>query len=266
MITRLRPLLAPAIFTLLLGGILVGLGLWQLRRLAWKDAIVATIEARTKAPPQALPPRSAWPDLKPADYEYRRVTLTGTFANDEEIPVFRGAAGGAGYLILTPLHLRDGGTVVVDRGWVPSERKDRASHAAGDPDGVVTLVGLMREPEARNAFTPADDPGRNMYFTRDPVEIARHLGLKDAAPFTVDADAAPNPGGWPRGGATVLDIPNNHLSYAMTWFGLAFGLFGVFVTIAWKRLARDDRADPARERTHELRGPSAPGATRADSC
>jgi surfeit locus 1 family protein len=259
MIARLRPLLAPAIATILLGGVCVSLGIWQLRRLAWKEGIIATIAARTTAPPQRLPPRSAWAALKPADYEYRRVTFTGTFDHDEETPVFRGGAGGAGYLILTPLRLDTGGTVLVDRGWVPSERKAKAAHAAGNPTGQVTVTGLMREPEDRNAFTPPDDPAQNTFFTRDPAEIAQHLGLADAAPFTVDADATPNPGGWPRGGATQVDIPNNHFSYAMTWFGLALGLFGVFIVLVWKRLSRGD-ADAG-----SMHAASASAAKRADS-
>ena len=253
MIARLRPLVAPALLTLLASGMFVGLGIWQLRRLAWKETIISTIEARTKVAPVPLPRPSTWPTLNPTDYEYRRVILTGTFANDEETPVFRGGPEGAGYLVLTPLRLSDGGVVLVNRGWVPSERKNKSSHLAGDPDGAVTIVGLMRGPEPRNAFTPADDPETRTYFTRDPNEIARHLGLRDAAPFTVDADAAPNPGGWPRGGATVLDIPNNHFSYAMTWFGLALGLLGVFIGLAWKSLSRRAGEELGRDITPEAR-------------
>ena len=104
----------------------------------------------------------------------------------------------------------------------------------------------MRQPEPRNIFTPADDPAKDQFFTRDPQLIAAHLGLADAAPFTVDADATPNPGGWPRGGATELAIPNNHFSYALTWFGLALGLFGVFLSYAWRRLSEDGVGDGRR--------------------
>ena len=102
--------------------------------------------------------------------------------------------------------------------------------------GTVTVTGLMREPEARNIFTPADDAAHNMWFTRDPAAIARVEGLDRAAPFTVDADVSAVPGGLPQGGETVLDIPNNHLSYALTWFGLALGLAGVFAVFAARRL------------------------------
>ena len=239
---RLRPLIAPAIATVLMGAFLIGLGIWQLHRLAWKDGLIAEIEARTTAPPQPLPPAPQWPGLKPSDYEYRHVTAQGTFDNDKETLVFRPTEDGPGYLVMTPLALVGGGTVIVDRGWVPDRLKARTTRAAGDPTGAVTVTGLMRGPEPRNLFTPADDPKTGQFFTRDPVTIAARDGI-EAAPFTIDADATPNPGGWPRGGTTVLEIPNNHFAYAMTWFGLALGLFGVFGSFAWKRLNRDTGAD-----------------------
>jgi surfeit locus 1 family protein len=93
----------------------------------------------------------------------------------------------------------------------------------------------MRRPETRNAFTPADEPDKNLWFTRDPAALAAHWSLSDAAPFSIDADAAPNPGGWPKGGATVMTIPNNHLSYALTWFALAATLAAVTAVFVVKR-------------------------------
>lgn len=233
---RLRPLLVPAIFVLGVGSILVGLGVWQLHRLAWKDAIVARIEARTRAAPQPLPPPARWDELKPQDYEYRRVEQHGQFDNAKEAYILRASADGPVYHVITPLKLDGGGTVLVDRGSVPAERRDPATRQAGQPKGEVTVTGLMRPPEDRNAFTPPDVPQKNEFYTRDPTEIAAHFGLVDAAPFVVDADATPNPGGWPKGGDTIVDVPNNHFSYALTWFGLALGLLTVFVSFAWKRL------------------------------
>ena len=239
---RLRPLILPAIWTLLVGAILVALGVWQLERLAWKEGILARIEARTKAAPIPLPAPKTWASLDPREYEYRRVTLRGTFDNARETPVFRSSETGPGYLILTPLHLVDGGTVLINRGFVPEKLKNVATRPEGLWDGTTTITGLMRGPESRNAFTPADDAVKDIFFTRDPVLIAAHDGLRDAAPFTVDADSSPNAGGWPRGGATETAIPNNHFSYALTWFGLALGLLGVFVAYAWKRLSQDGSA------------------------
>ena len=242
--SRLRPLVAPAIATLVAGALLVGLGVWQLHRLAWKEGIIGEMEARVHAPPQPLPPPANWAAMKPADYEYRRVILRGTFDNAKETLVFRPSEDGPGYLVMTPLALASGGTVIVERGWVPDRLKDQPARAAGDPSGAVEVTGLMRAPEARNLFTPADDPATGQFFTRDPGTIAAHDRIT-AAPFTIDADATPNPGGWPRGGATVLDIPNNHFSYAMTWFGIALTLFGVFGSFAWKRL-KEGASDESR--------------------
>ena len=245
MIGRLRPLVLPAIWTLLVGAILVALGVWQLQRLAWKEAILARIDARTRAAPIPLPPPRTWAALDPKDYEYRRVTLHGTFDNSRETPIFRSSETGPGYLVMTPLHLAGGGTVLVNRGFVPDKLKAPDSRLQGQWDGDATVTGLMRGPESRNAFTPTDDAAKDIFFTRDPVLIAAHDNLRDAAPFTVDADATPNAGGWPRGGATETAIPNNHFSYALTWFGLALGLFGVFVAYAWTRLSGDGTAQDA---------------------
>lgn len=238
---RLRPLLVPAIFTLLAGAFLVGLGFWQLERMAWKDGIVARIEARTKAAPQPLPPRATWDELKPDAYEYRRVTLAGRFDNAAEVYILRASSDGPVYHVLTPLTVEGGGTVLIDRGVVPAERRDPATRQQGQPGGPVTVTGLMRPPESRNAFTPPDVPAKRQFYTRDPAEIATLFQLEDNAPFVVDADATPNPGGWPKGGDTIVAIPNNHFSYALTWFGLALGLFTVFVSYAWKRLSEPSR-------------------------
>lgn len=224
--------------------LLVGLGLWQLERLQWKTQLLATIQARTVAPPQALPPEASWPSLRVDDYAYRHVTLTGTFDHTEESHVFRplshedarGAFSGVGDLVLTPLVLDSGAIVIVNRGFVPQDRVDPATRAEGQVAGPVTISGLMREPEPRNLFTPADDPKSGTWFTRDPAAIAAFRHLDRVAPFTIDADAGLAPGGLPQGGETVLAIPNNHLSYALTWFGLALGLCGVFAAFAARRL------------------------------
>lgn len=237
-----RGLLGAGLATLLAFALLCSLGLWQLHRLAWKQELLAAIATRTTAPPVPLPPASEWARLRPEDYAYRHVTLTGTFLNGDEALVFRplpearGPYHGVGYLVLTPLRLASGGIVIVNRGFVPPDRRDPATRAQGQIEGEVTLTGLMREPESRNLFTPADDPARNQWFTRDPAAIAAFHHLEDVAPFTVDEDAGSMPGGLPQGGETVLVIPNNHLSYALTWFGLAAALLGVFAAYAWGRM------------------------------
>jgi len=235
--SRLRRVMVPALLTLAMGAFLIGLGVWQLQRLAWKTAILAEIEERVDAMPQPVPPQAAWPGLKPDDYEYRHVVVDGIFDHAKEALVFRGTAAGPGYFVLTPLQLLSGGIVIVNRGFVPTGNAPAATRAAGQIPGIVHVTGLMRQPEPRNFFTPSDNPAKGEYFTRDPGLIAAHFALAGAAPFTIDADATPVPGGLPVGGTTELAIPNNHFSYALTWFGLAIGLFGVFGVFAWRKVS-----------------------------
>ena len=243
MIGRPRPLvralLAPALGTLIVGAILIGLGLWQLHRLAWKEALLARIEARSKAAPAGLPPMSQWASLKAEDYEYRHVVAAGTFDNSAETLILRASQDGPGYHVMTPLRLDGGGAILVDRGFVPAALKDPKTRTAGAITGKVRVTGLLRAPEPRNFFTPPDDPARNEFFTRDPLKIAARDGLAEAAPFSIDADPTMASPGWPKPTAGELAIPNNHLSYALTWFGLALGLFGVFAFYAWARMTSD---------------------------
>jgi surfeit locus 1 family protein len=244
--TRIRGLIAPAAATVLCGALLVGLGVWQLHRLAWKEALIAAVETRAHAAPVDAPPESQWSQLDPADYEYRRVRLTGVFDGSRKVLVFRalseprGRYGGPGYLVMTPLKLADGGTVLIDRGFVPEERKAAANDGLGDRE--ATVVGLMRASEPRNLFTPSDNPASGQWFTRDVAAIARAEGLTRVAPFFIDADAGPDPAALPEGGETIVAFPNNHLSYALTWFGMAAALVGVFGAYAASRLREGEKA------------------------
>ncbi len=246
---RWRSLLWPGIAALVSLAILLALGTWQLQRLAWKNDLTARIEARAYGEPSALPPQSAWGRFSPEEDAYRRVRLTGTFLHDRETAV-RGLMSASrgqpvqGFYILTPLRLADGGEVIVNRGFVPTELRDPATRAAGQIPGEVTITGLMRGPEERTAFVPQNDPTREEWFTRDVGAIAAARGLQRAAPFIVDADGAAVPGGWPRGGQTILRLTNNHLQYAMTWFGIAATLVGVFAAFAWRRLRSEEDGAP----------------------
>ena len=231
---------ASVVFASAIGvAILVALGAWQVARLQWKNAIVAQIEARRTAPVTSLPPAPQWPSLKPDDYEYRHVALTGAFEPDKTVLVYRGGTpnapgAGPGYLVLTPLRLPTDDVVIVNRGFVPLADASAARGTA--PTGTVSVSGLMRSPETRNAFTPADDTAKGVWYTRDPASIAATSNLQRVAPFTIDVDADPKAQGWPRAGTTVIDIPNNHLSYALTWWGLALAL--IAVTVAFLRKSK----------------------------
>jgi len=236
-----RSLIAPAVATLIGCGALIGLGVWQLQRLAWKEALITQMAARLAAPPVDAPAASQWAMLKPEDYEYRRVRLSGVFDYAHQALVFRalgsprGRFGGPGYLVMTPLRLADGQSVLVNRGFVPEAMK---SAAASGPAGVTEITGLLRSTEPRTLFTPGDDPARGQWFTRDVEAIAAALAVGPHAPFSVDEDAATDPAALPEGGETVISFPNNHLSYAITWFGMALALAGVFTAYAVTALRR----------------------------
>jgi surfeit locus 1 family protein len=160
------------------------------------------------------------------------VTVAGTFRHDLEVHVYaaladpNGPIGGQGFFVLTPLETEAGWTVIVNRGFVPEARKEAAIRAEGQIEGRVEVAGLLRPPQGRNAFTPADDPDDNIWFTRDPAAIGEELGLSsNLAPYYIDAFLDPDlPGGLPQGGETELVFSNNHLQYAITWYGLALAL------------------------------------------
>jgi surfeit locus 1 family protein len=240
---RARSLVVLGLLSLVALAILISLGIWQLHRLAWKEALIAEVSARANAPPAPPPDEADWPGLKPEDYEYRHVRLTGTYDPAQQALVFRalekprGRYGGQGFVVMTPLRLANGASVIVNRGFTPTERKAAAQAA---PAGETEVVGLMRASEPRNAFTPADNPASGEWYTRDPAAIAAALGVARAAPFTIDADSAADPNALPEGGETVLAFANNHFEYALTWFGMAIALVGVFAAYAISVLRKPD--------------------------
>lgn len=212
-------LLLPALC--ILGVLLFGsLGIWQLERLAWKRDLIARVEARLAAPPAPLPPRENWAALAHRDIEYRRVRLSGVFRHNDETLVEALTERGPGYWVMTPLVTSEG-PVLVNRGFVPPDRKEPKTREAGLPRGQVAVTGLLRLSEPGGRFLRANDPARGRWFSRDVAAIAESRRLGPAAPFFIDADATANPGGWPLGGLTVLRFRNHHLIYALTWFALA---------------------------------------------
>jgi surfeit locus 1 family protein len=229
-----RPLFVLTLSMLAMCAFLIGLGIWQLERLQWKEGLIREVSERAIAAPVAPPSEAQWPNLRQDDLEYRHWRVAGTFDNSKEIRAFtnlpdaKGSARGVGYWILTPLIRDDGSTILINRGFVPESYKDRATRLAGLMVGPVVLSGLARWTEDRNFFTPADNPITGEWFTRDIQAIAKAENLTRVAPFFIDADASA-PGGLPQGDETILSFPNNHLQYALTWFGLAIGLVGVYI-------------------------------------
>jgi surfeit locus 1 family protein len=244
-------LFLPAFATLVGIAILVALGLWQVERLTWKTALIERVAARLSGPPSAAPGPAEWANLDIAAREYEPVAATGTFDHTREVHVVatltqpKGPAGGIGYLVMTPLVTEDGWTVYVNRGFLPRERLSPETRQAGLVDGETTVTGLLRAPRRRAWFMPSDDATANEWLSRDPLLYAEAHGLPAGrvAPYIVDADFDPAlPGGLPQGGETVVDFPNNHLGYALTWFGLAAALAAVFAAFVVARVRGQSEA------------------------
>ncbi len=238
-----RSLFALAVFIALLG-----LGFWQLERKAWKEGLVDMLTARLAAFPTDIPPRERWDKLDPADQEFRRVAFSGEFLPNEEALVytngsaFRGDVSGPGYWVMAPLRLTGGSIVVINRGFVPEGRQDAAARAESDVTGIVDLVGVMRWPEPRGWFTPTAQLDRNLWFVRDHNDIASKKRWGRVAPFFVELESPQPSGGLPRAGALSINLRNQHLGYAITWFGLAASLAVIFVI--WLRRERRARVEP----------------------
>jgi surfeit locus 1 family protein len=220
-----RPYPGLTIATVIAFIILCGLGMWQLERLQWKLALIETVNRNMAAPPLSL--RDA---LTGRDMEYRRVALAGHFDHAREAYVFTASSAGEGiYHVLTPFTADDGRVLLVDRGAVPESRLRPATRMAGNPTGEARLTGIWRVMETPGVFTPAPDRARRIWYSRDVAGIAAAEGLQLAAPVLIEADATPNPGGLPLGGQTVVTFRNQHLGYALTWFGFALCLIGVWL-------------------------------------
>jgi len=242
--SAVRALVWPAVATALLFALLVSLGFWQVRRLGEKEALIARVEQRSTRAAQPIPPSERWSTLRTEDYDFTHVRATGHYIGGRDALVFAAPPEGAnrepGYSLVTPFALTSGGVVLVDRGFLPGSKASDAALRAASP-GDVTLVGLLRAPERRNPFTPADEPEKGVFYARDPVAIAAALGLADAAPFTLVIDAAPaTAADWPRPMGGVPTIVNNHFSYAVTWFGLSLALLVIFALYARSVLTRGD--------------------------
>jgi surfeit locus 1 family protein len=232
------------VFAIVGVAILLGLGIWQVDRKTWKENLIATVTTRIARAPENLPPRANWPRLLPEGNEYTRVTFPAEFLDGQEALVytagspFRPDVKGPGYWVFAPAQLAGGSIVLINRGFVPLDAKDPATRAEGAPHGIIDVVGAMRWPEARGLFTPADDPNSNVWYLRDPKAIAAAKKWASAAPFYIDQEAPVPPGGLPLPGKLEVRLPDNHLQYAITWFGLALALAGVYVVWLSGRLRR----------------------------
>lgn len=228
-----------AVLGLVAFAVLIGLGTWQVQRLHWKEELLATIEARVNAAPRPLAAIEARL-AETGDVDYWPVSLSGTFRHEGERHFFATHKGRSGYFVYTPLELDDGRLVLVNRGFVPFELKEPARRGEGQVEGRREIVGLARNrlDGKPNSLMPDNDLAKNVFYWKDLAAMAASAGVgrpADYLPFFVDADDAPNPGGLPVGGVTLIDMPNSHLQYAITWYGLAAALAGVLGVWLWRR-------------------------------
>ena len=223
-------LLAFAAFIALCAILFAGLGIWQVERLAWKNGLIAAVETRSTGTPLDLD-GADWDSLDPEASEYQRVSVTGRFADEDRLTQAVTALGG-GFWVITPLELADGRSVLINRGFVSPEQRDAG---IARPARDVTITGLLRASEPDGGFLRSNDPTGGRWYSRDVAELGADLQLDRVAPFFVDADASAET---PVGGLTVLRFSNNHLIYALTWFGLTgLCLFGLYLVLRdrWKR-------------------------------
>jgi len=223
---RRRGIVIPIVFTLAAVLVLGALGTWQLERRSWKEGLIAELQDKLSAAPVALPPRERWPQLSAEKDEFRGVTFPAEALDQEALVYTSGSAirpdvSGPGYWVLSPARLPDGSLVIVNRGFVPEGKQDPKTRPEGQARGVTEIVGAMRWPEPRGLFTPNDTPAKNLWFVRDPAGIAAAKGWGAVAPFYIDQEAPAAPGGLPKVGPLKPSLPNNHLQYAVTWYGLA---------------------------------------------
>jgi surfeit locus 1 family protein len=225
------PLLA--LFSVLGVAALTALGVWQLERRVWKLELIARITRHVHAEPIAAPGPSQWPQLDASGHSggfaYLRVHAAGQYLNDRETLVQAVTRLGGGFWVLTPLRTVDGFTILVNRGFVPADRRDPATRAAGQLSGRTLVSGLLRATEPGGAFLHTNDPAADRWYSRDVAAIASARALSTVAPYFIDADATPVPGGLPVGGLTQTELPNHHLLYALTWFALALLLGGAAI-------------------------------------
>jgi surfeit locus 1 family protein len=229
-------------FTLLMLALFVGLGIWQLQRRIEKHALIAALTERLAAPPEALPPPSQWSTLKPASDEFRRVRFAATYRQLPDAMVYssgsavRGDISGPGTWAFLPASLPDGSTVVVNAGFVPNMMQDRgvgdravARLITREP---VMLTGYIRFPQAAGMLTPAADIAKRLWFTRDHLAMAEALGWREdgkpVAPFYIDLDQPVPASGLPKPGPLEVHLNDNHMQYAITWFGLAIAVLTAF--------------------------------------
>jgi surfeit locus 1 family protein len=230
------------VFTLAMVALFAGLGVWQLQRRVEKHALIAALTERLAASPGALPSPAQWSALTPERDEFRRVSFVATYQPLPDAMVYSSGSAvredisGPGTWAFLPARLPAGETVVINAGFVQNTMQDRSQQdraikplVTGAP---VTLTGYLRFPEAAGMLTPAENMAKRLWFTRDHLAMARALGWGEVAPFYIDLEQPVPASGIPKPGSLEVHLKDDHMQYAITWFGLAGAVviaFGVWL-------------------------------------
>jgi cytochrome oxidase assembly protein ShyY1 len=240
--SRRRSIAGFGAFTLAMVALFVGLGVWQLQRRVEKHALIAALTERLAAAPAPLPQASQWSALTPARDEFRRVSFAATYQPLADAMVYssgsavRDDISGPGTWAFLPARLPSGETVVINAGFVQNTMQDRAQQDRAVTPLItrepVTLTGYIRFPETAGMLTPPENPAKRLWFTRDHLAMARTLGWGEVAPFYIDLESPMPASGIPKPGPLDVHLKDDHLQYAITWFGLAGAVviaFGVWL-------------------------------------
>lgn len=245
---RGRGLIVPTVMTVVALAVLFALGSWQLERKTWKENLIATVDARLAGPAEALPPPAQWSGLRQERDEFRRVSFRAeilpsqtALPGDQEARVY--TSGSAlrddvtkpGYFVFAPARLGTGQTVVVNRGFVANTHPDAATPPAPRPAGEIEITGVLRWPESPGWFIPDYSERERLWYLRDPVAMAQQAQWGPVAPFYIEQELPVPAAGGPTPGKLKVNLTDNHLQYALTWYGLALVLLAVYATWFWKR-------------------------------
>jgi cytochrome oxidase assembly protein ShyY1 len=246
-----RGLAGFGVFTAVMLLVFIGLGVWQLQRRVEKHALIATLDQRLAEPPGALPPSSQWGALNAAADEFRRVQFQATYTAAPDAMVYSSGSAvredisGPGTWAFLPAQLPGGEIVAINTGFVQNTMQDRAQQdRAVKPlltDAPVTMTGYLRFPEKAGLLTPKQNLANRLWFTRDHLAMAAALGWggqgRMVAPFYIDLESPVPVNGIPKPGALTVHLKDDHMQYAITWFGLA-GAVVIAFALWWRAQVR----------------------------